>query len=225
MEELDISKYEYYTIMKAVFLLLGPSCNMSCRHCSQTPIKNTYNLKPNSELSKDVINFLYEWITLTPNIKNKRIYFWGGEPLLYWNTIKKTILLFEKINIYPITYVIFSNGLLLNDEIAEFCNNHNIVFKMSYDAPNPLAVRNNIPSEENIKSFLKINKRNINFVYNAINHNISEAFNMLEQKFPETYISMGLINVLTSSIPLDVYDFNEQQIEEDFYDLTTDIIL
>ena len=126
------------------------------------------SLKPNFELSKDVINFLYEWVALTPNIKSKRIYFWGGEPLLYWNTIKKTILLFEKINIYPITYVIFSNGLLLNDEIADFCNNHNIVFKMSYDAPNPLAVRNNIPSEENIKSFLKINKRNINFVYNPV---------------------------------------------------------
>ena len=224
METLNISKYEYYRIMKAVFLLLGPSCNMSCRHCTQIPIKNTFNLKPTHILSKNVINFLQEWVTLTPNITSKRIYFWGGEPLLYWNTIKKTILLFEEINIYPITYVIFSNGLLLNDKIADFCNNHNILFKMSYDAPNPLAVRNNIPSEENIKSFLKINKRNINFVYNAINHNISEAFNMLEQKFAETYISMGLINVLNSSMPLDVYDFNESQIEEDFNKLTNDII-
>ena len=42
-----------------------------------------------------------------------------------------------------------------------------------------------------------------------------EAFNILEQKFPETYISMGIINVLNLSMPLDIQDFNEDQIEEE----------
>ena len=80
---------EYLHGLSAVFLLLGPACNMTCRHCSQTPIKNTFCQQPDSELPEKVILFLKKWLS----VKNgffSRIYFWGGEPLLYWETIKRS---------------------------------------------------------------------------------------------------------------------------------------
>ena len=222
MIKLFSTEKDYFFDLCAIFLLLGPSCNMSCRHCSQTPIKNTFSLKPNCELSDDVILFIKRWIDARKGLIS-RIYFWGGEPLLYWNTIKQTILLFESKNIWC-QYRIFSNGLLLNDEVADFCNQHNIFFTMSYDAPNPLAVRNKIPSQDNINALLKCKMRSVNSVFNAINHDLVSMFAILEKKFPKTIISAG-INDILSDIPKDIYTFkNEQQIEDEIDALANDIL-
>ena len=213
---------EYLHGLSAVFLLLGPACNMTCRHCSQTPIKNTFCLQPDFELPEKVILFLKKWLS----VKNgffSRIYFWGGEPLLYWETIKRYILLFESRGIFPRQYRIFSNGLLLTKEIADFCNRHNVLFTMSYDAPNPLAVRNAVPSQRNIDALLECKKRSVNFVFNALNDDPVRAFSMLEELFPETIVDMGLINVL-SDIPKDIYTFREGKIERAIDALADDII-
>ena len=211
-------------ITNAIYLLLGPACNMTCRHCSQTPIKGSYGLSPEDDLSQDVIDFIKAWSDNKLSESYARIYFWGGEPLLYWNKIKEYILQFESLGINPRNgYRLFSNGLLLNDEIANFCNAHHIAFTMSYDAPNPLAVRNEVPSEENINSFFKIRRRSVNFVYNAINHDMVQAFSMLEALFPNTLISMGVLTDV-HGIPEDIYAFEEGQIEQDVDNLADSIV-
>lgn len=46
--------------VKALYLMLGSACNMSCRHCTQTPIKCNVAY-PNIELSKDVLDFIVNW--------------------------------------------------------------------------------------------------------------------------------------------------------------------
>ena len=213
---------EYLHGLSAVFLLLGPACNMTCRHCSQTPIKNTFCLQPDFELPEKVLLFLKKWLS----VKNgffSRIYFWGGEPLLYWETIKRYILLFESHGIFPCQYRIFSNGLLLTKGIADFCNRHRVLFTMSYDAPNPVAVRNAVPSKENIDALLECKKRSVNFVFNALNDDPVRAFSMLEELFPETIVDMGIINVL-SDIPTVIYTFREGQVERAIDALAEDII-
>ena len=217
-----IGETEYLHGLSAVFILLGPACNMTCRHCSQTPIKNTFCLQPDSELPEKVIQFLKKWLKVKSD-SFSRIYFWGGEPLLYWETIKRYILLFESRSIFPRQYRIFSNGLLLTKEIADFCNRHNVLFTMSYDAPNPLAVRNAVPSQQNIDALLECKKRSVNFVFNALNDDPVRAFSMLEEIFPETIVDMGLINVL-SDIPKDIYTFWEGQIEQAIDALADDVI-
>lgn len=208
--------------LSAVFLLLGPACNMTCRHCSQKPIKNTFSLRPDSELDDRIVTFIKDWLK-AKNGSRSAIIFWGGEPLLYWETIKKCILLFESKGISPNYYNVYSNGLLLTDDVTEFCNQHNILFTLSYDAPNPLAVRNNIPSADNIRAFLKIRKRIVNFVFSAPNDNPTAGYRMLEELFPETIVTMGVINVF-SDIPKDIYTFRPGQIEKAIDDLADDII-
>ena len=214
--------HDYLQRLSAVYLLLGPACNMTCRHCSQTPIKNTFAMKPADELPEKVIQFLKTWL----DVKNgsfSRIYFWGGEPLLYWETIKRYVLLFEEKGIFPRQYRIFSNGLLLNRDIADFCNRHNILFTMSYDAPNPLAVRNAVPSKENIDALLTCKKRSVNFVFTALNDEPVRAFAMLEEMFPETIVDMGIITVL-SDIPKEIYHFRNGKIERAINALADEIV-
>lgn len=209
---MDAITRERLRCIGAIYLLLGPACNMTCRHCSQTPIKNTYALKPSDELSPDVVEFIRQWMEAKGPGEYSRIYFWGGEPLLYWETIKKHILQFKSLGIHPRCFRIFSNGLLLNEEVVDFCNSHNVLFTMSYDAPNPTAVRNVAPSAENIRHFLRIRYRSINFVFSALNDDPAKAFNMLEAMFPKTIVDMGIINVL-SDIPKDIYTFGPGKIE------------
>ena len=147
------------TSVKAIYLMLGSACNMSCRHCTQTPIKCNVAY-PATELSKDVLDFIIKW----DKEGGGRLYFWGGEPILYWGTIQKLIEEFEKFGVSNISYRIFTNGLLLTKKIVDYCNAHNIWVIMSYDAPNPLAARNAIPLERNIEAFLQAEKRTVNGV-------------------------------------------------------------
>ena len=71
--------------------------------------------------------------------------FYGGEPLLHWNLIKKIIIYFtEKFDLLKTKTFRFSlvtNGLGLTKEIVEFINSYDIDFSFSYDAPYPFAVR------------------------------------------------------------------------------------
>ncbi len=217
-----MSENDYLLGIDAVFLLLGPACNMTCRHCSQIPIKNTFALKPECELSGKVIRFLNKWLDAKGG-SFSCICFWGGEPLLYWETIKRYILLFETKGIFPTQYLIFSNGLLLTKETTGFCNTHRVMFTMSYDAPNPLAVRNAVPSQENIDAFMECKKRCVNTVFNALNDDPVRAFDILEEIFPETFITMGVINVF-SNIPGDIYSFKEGRIEKAMDELAGEIL-
>lgn len=207
--------------LNAIYLLLGSACNMSCRHCTQIPIKGFKC--PNQKLKDNVLDFILNW--------NKqgggRLYFWGGEPLLYWETIKECIRLFESKGIRNISYRIFTNGLLLTDSIADFCNKHNVWVILSYDAPNPLVARNKVPNNSNIKSFLKCDKRTVNGVFSALNNNMVESFKYLEDKFPNTEVTLGFLNVLWD-IPKDLYAFKEGDIKKavlelfEYYKLTGD---
>lgn len=206
----------------AVYLLLGPACNMTCRHCTQTPIKGCLDLSPQGkELSQDVKDFIVKWSKLPWKYGEKnprRFYFWGGEPLLYWQTIKKLVLEFERLGV-DVSYRIFSNGLLLNDEIVDFCNAHDIWFIMSYDAPNSTAARNTVPSDTACEKFLQINKRNVNTVFNAINDDMVAAFKWLKAKFPNTFISCGFMNVLSEHTPEDLYKFKAGRVRKTVKDL------
>ncbi len=199
--------------VKALYLLLGSACNMSCRHCTQTPIKGNVAF-PTTELSKDVLDFIVKW----DKVGGGRLYFWGGEPLLYWGTIQKLIEEFENSGVSNISYRIFTNGLLLTKEIVRYCNAHNIWVIMSYDAPNSLAARNAMPLERNIEAFLLAEKRTVNGVYNALNCDMVTAFKCLESKFPNTEVTLGFINVLWD-IPKDLYAFEKGELRKAVKDL------
>lgn len=199
--------------VKALYLMLGSACNMSCRHCTQTPIKGNVAF-PTTELSKDVLDFIVKW----DKVGGGRLYFWGGEPLLYWGTIQKLIEELEKFGVSNISYRIFTNGLLLTKEIVRYCNAHNIWVIMSYDAPYPLAARNAMPLERNIEAFLLAEKRTVNGVYNALNCDMVATFKYLESKFPNTEVTLGFINVLWD-IPKDLYAFEKGEVRKAVKDL------
>ena len=54
-----------------------------------------------------------------------RLYFFGGEPLMNWQVVKDLVAYGreqEKIHNKKFRFTLTTNGVLLNDEVMEFCN-------------------------------------------------------------------------------------------------------
>ena len=189
--------------VNTIFILLGTACNMSCRHCSQLPVRAS-SVKT-EKCSEELLDAIATW---SKQVDFKRtIWFWGGEPLLYLDTIKDIVSRLEAKGA-DLQYTTTTNGLLLTQEVADYFNKHNFRVVMSYDAPNPTAVRQKVPSEENIKAFLTIKNRNINAVFSPENCDLCAMMDCIKEKFPDTHISIGFMQVM-GPIPKDTYTYKK----------------
>ena len=184
--------------IEELYLLLGNFCNTTCRHCLQTKVKDFY--VTNRDFSSDVFSFIKKWSNYQPYGK---IYFWGGEPLIYWNTIVNTTKQILEIN-PKFSLILWTNGLLLTQDIVDFLNQHNFKVILSYDMPNPSAVRNDVPSEDKIQLFMKCNNRGVNSVICGLNYDIGLMYDMLYAKFPNSDIYTHFLNDTFGSMPEDI---------------------
>ena len=100
--------------LKRLLLKLGTACNLGCPHCHQ--VQKNFTEHPG----------LIDWIK---DQGFKRITFSGGEPLMYFDTIKRIMETLGK----DVHYRMMSNGTLLTKEIAEFFKQYNVTYCVSYD--------------------------------------------------------------------------------------------
>lgn len=113
---------------------IGLNCNFSCKYCNQGGCREIDNktkiLQPPLKLRiKNFINSLIE-----NNIQvAKNIALWGGEPLVYWKTLK--VLIPELATLYPKAGISFiTNGSLLTEEIVDFLIKYRVNVTLSHDA-------------------------------------------------------------------------------------------
>ena len=115
------------TSPKTLKISLGLSCNYSCEYCSQRFVPHE------GETTKDdvgpFIAGLDNWVKSPPD----SIEFWGGEPLVYIKTLKP---LAEALRLkYPdVTFVMITNGSLLNPEINQWLDEMGFNIGLSHDA-------------------------------------------------------------------------------------------
>ena len=187
-----------------IFLMMGFDCNFSCRHCIQN---NCSSNKIQKNINTKVINYINDLISIRPDSFPKlTLVFWGGEPLLYIDIIKKII------NIYndKLRYSIITNGSLLTDELVEYINDNDIYITLSYDGKNTDKVRNiNILEDKNILDlFLKIKNKSICSILSAYNYDIQELFEDIENKIGKDIpISIEPFKI-TWDMPKDLYTFD-----------------
>jgi uncharacterized protein len=111
------------TVVKALCIHIAHDCNLACRYCfaGEGEYKGDRALMP-LDIAKKSIDFL---IANSGNRRNLEVDFFGGEPLMNWEVVKKTVeygrSLEEKYN-KNFRFTLTTNGLLLNDEIMEFAN-------------------------------------------------------------------------------------------------------
>ncbi|MEG0292256.1 MAG: thioether cross-link-forming SCIFF peptide maturase [Anaerovoracaceae bacterium] len=111
------------SVVKAICLHVAHDCNMDCGYCfaGKGEYKGEKGMMP-YEVGVKALDFLVE---NSGSRHNLEVDFFGGEPLLNWNVVKKLVRYgrtLEAKHNKNFRFTLTTNGLMLNDEIIEFCN-------------------------------------------------------------------------------------------------------
>ena len=110
--------------ISSLTLVLSDKCNFSCRYCPQQKGKNTLKLE-------DILDFLD---LLRPRLAGEVwLGFYGGEPLLSWPLVKKTVAYAEKNSKNKFRFTLTTNGSLVKKEHILFFKKHHFDLVLSYD--------------------------------------------------------------------------------------------
>jgi uncharacterized protein len=108
---------------------LGLKCNYSCSYCNQASHIEDASVTRTAEADRFLAR-LDEWLTGAP----RRIEFWGGEPFVYFAKLKKLVPALR--GRFPeADMIIVTNGSLIDGEIIEFIERHDISIAVSHDGP------------------------------------------------------------------------------------------
>jgi uncharacterized protein len=119
--------------LKALCLNVAHECNLRCAYCFASEGK--YGGVPglmSREIGEKAVDFL---ISSSGNRKNLEIDFFGGEPTLNFGVVKAVVEYarsLEKASGKRFRFTITTNGLLIDDEIENFINDHmyNVVLSL-----------------------------------------------------------------------------------------------
>ena len=111
------------TVVKALCLHISHDCNLSCRYCFAG--EGEYN-GPRSlmttQVAKAALDFL---VANSGNRVNLEVDFFGGEPLLNWETVVYAVRYgrsLEKEHNKHFRFTLTTNGTLLRDDMLDFIN-------------------------------------------------------------------------------------------------------
>lgn len=163
---------------------LGLKCNYSCTYCNQRSQPQDSEANP-----KQVERFLSKlptWFDIGDG-SGKTIEFWGGEPFVYWKTLKP---LAEGIRaIYPkARFNIITNGSLLDQEKVDWLYDIGFGVGVSHDGPAYEAGRGEDPLLDPEK------KRWIRYLYDRLFAEGRIGFNcVLSSKNVSLFLARGYI--------------------------------
>jgi uncharacterized protein len=120
-------------VVKALCLHVAHTCNLNCEYCfaSQGKFHGDRALM-SFEVGKQAIDFL---IANSGSRRNLEVDFFGGEPLMNWNVVKQIVSYAreeEKKHNKNFRFTLTTNGILIDEEVMEFCNReiHNVVLSL-----------------------------------------------------------------------------------------------
>ena len=111
------------TVVKALCLHIAHDCNLACQYCfAEEGEYHGRRALMSFEVGKKALDFL---IANSGSRRNLEVDFFGGEPLMNWQVVKDLVAYGreqEKIHDKNFRFTLTTNGVLLDDEIMEFCN-------------------------------------------------------------------------------------------------------
>ena len=121
------------TVVKALCLHVAHTCNLNCSYCfaSQGRYQGDRALM-SFEVGKLAMDFLIE---NSGTRRNLEVDFFGGEPLMNFDMVKKLVAYCreqEKIHNKNFRFTMTTNGMLIDDDVIDFCNKecHNVVLSL-----------------------------------------------------------------------------------------------
>lgn len=220
--------------LKSLCLLISQTCNMKCDYCFVD--KGTFGEEESlmdEDISLKAVDFLIE----NSKTKHIEIDFFGGEPLINWNVVKKTVeygVKKSKEKGKVLRFSLTTNGILLDDEKINFLKENSVSLILSLDGPPKInnmhrKLKNGYPSFDYI--FKKIEKvknyegyyirgtftsktksvfENAKFFYENGFNNVSLEPVILEKENPLSIKNGDLKDLMLEYEKLGEYLFNEK---------------
>lgn len=131
---------------RRIQLLMAQGCNLGCRYCyAWRNGSNQKNTLMTEWVAKRAVDYLIE---RSAHRKDLQICFFGGEPLLNYETIVSTVAYANTRGSETgktFAYELTTNGTLLTDEIIAFCVQHRIAVMVSIDGYEEMHAYNRPP--------------------------------------------------------------------------------
>ncbi|MCX6738846.1 MAG: radical SAM protein [Candidatus Parcubacteria bacterium] len=133
--------------MSILYLVLTKSCNFRCKQCFQPerhPDRFVFEKQKSlmsQEIAKRALNLFADHLAESNREKlEPQIQFYGGEPLINFDTLRYSVLYAEELQksgILPedVKFAIVTNGSLVTNKIASFFKEHHISVCLSIDGP------------------------------------------------------------------------------------------
>ncbi len=131
--DLDLDARNIKTVVKALCLHVAHTCNLNCEYCFASPGKyHGERALMTLDVAKRAIDFLIE---NSGTRRNLEVDFFGGEPLMNWQVVKDTVAYARSIEQEKgknFRFTLTTNGMLIDDEVIDFCNKemHNVVLSL-----------------------------------------------------------------------------------------------
>ena len=121
------------TVIKAMCLHVAHDCNLACKYCfaEEGEYKGRRAIM-SYEVGKAAFDFL---VAHSGNRRNLEVDFFGGEPLMNWEVVKKLVAYgreLEKTHDKKFRFTVTTNGVLLDQEKMDFINAemHNVILSL-----------------------------------------------------------------------------------------------
>jgi len=122
-EKLAYSYKNESNVIKALCLHVAHTCNLNCSYCFASQGKyQGHRALMTFEVGKQAFDFL---IANSGTRKNLEVDFFGGEPLMNWDVVKQLVEYarsVEKEAGKNFRFTLTTNGVLIDDEVIDFCN-------------------------------------------------------------------------------------------------------
>lgn len=197
VSEHPVTEY-YHSFVKnnlgQLTLQVTQGCNLKCEYCAYSG--NYFNREHTNramafETAKKAIDY---FISHSRDSSHFAISFYGGEPLLEFELIKKCVAYADKRSEgRKISYNFTTNGTLLTEEKIKFVVDHNFSILVSLDGPQEVHDRHRIFAGTSAGSFQKM----------------SDNVKMLRRKYPDFFAkNISFNTVLDPEYPLkEICDF------------------
>jgi len=173
--------YHLNNKVKMITLQVTRQCNLRCKYCVYSGSydnRGHESTKMSFETAKKGIDFLIE------NSKdNERIFlaFYGGEPLIEFDLIKKCIEYYEeKGEGKEIHVTLTTNATLITEEIISYFEKHDVNILISLDGPSEVHNKNRVFCNEDKGTFEKV----------------MDSVQMIKDKFPSYFHNRVLFNAV-----------------------------
>lgn len=203
-----------------VFIMLGHTCNMSCKYCMQHPIVHQQLC---AKINPEIYDFLKQ--ISEENGFPARLQFYGGEPLLYFKNIKEIV---EHTKGFC-CYSIITNGRAMTDDMVEFFNDHDFPVTISWDGPNVLRTRGfdsfNVRNPLR-RRLLRLNRLGLSAVMSSLAYpkEVLEAMQEISDEYMKLHnypIRINMDEIFDTGLPdPSMLDVDYKRVEREIADMT-----